>query len=136
MPTLRTVGGAGGIGAVRHLREYDRPARTSIAAIRATDTALTKAGVERGNKEKRHNDLARATSVMTEQGGANALALVQSKSRSGQFPGKKPDLARSSFHFETSISICKARHRRWRSFFNAKCASTEASDLAMEGGEV
>jgi len=49
---LRPAGGAGGIGAVRHWRELDRPARTSIAAIRTTDTALNKAGVERGGKGK------------------------------------------------------------------------------------
>jgi hypothetical protein len=48
MPTLQAVGGAGGVGAARHRREYDGPAKTSIAAIRASDTALTKAGVERG----------------------------------------------------------------------------------------
>jgi len=48
MPTLRTVGEAGGVGAARHGREYERPAKTSTAAIRASDIALTKAGVERG----------------------------------------------------------------------------------------
>jgi len=49
MPTLRTVGGAGGVGAARHWREYERPPKTSIAAIRASDTDLTKGGVERGS---------------------------------------------------------------------------------------
>ena len=48
MPTLRAVGEAGGVGAARHWREYEQPAQTPIAAIRASDTALTKAGVERG----------------------------------------------------------------------------------------
>ena len=48
MPTLRADGGAGGIGAVKHRREHERPAGVSIAAIRASDTALTKVGVERG----------------------------------------------------------------------------------------
>jgi len=45
---LRADGGAGGAGALKQWREYERPAGTSIAAIRASDTALTKAGVERG----------------------------------------------------------------------------------------
>jgi hypothetical protein len=45
---LRTVGRAGGVGAARHRREYERLAKTPIAAIRASDTALTKAGVEQG----------------------------------------------------------------------------------------
>jgi hypothetical protein len=49
MPTLRADGGAGGVGAVTHRREYERPAGKSIAAIRASDTALTKGGVERGD---------------------------------------------------------------------------------------
>jgi hypothetical protein len=49
MPTLQADGGAGGVGAVTHRREYERPAGKSIAAIRASDTALTNGGVERGN---------------------------------------------------------------------------------------
>ncbi len=53
---LRADGGAGGVGAVKLRREYKRPAGISIAAIHATDTALTKAGVERGVKK---SDIAR-----------------------------------------------------------------------------
>ena len=65
MPTLRRVGGAGGAGAARRRREYERPKRTSLTAIRATDTALVKAGVERGNKEKRHNSSRANCSTVT-----------------------------------------------------------------------
>jgi hypothetical protein len=49
MPTLLAVGGTGGVGTARYWREYERPEQTSIAAIRACDTALRKAGVERGS---------------------------------------------------------------------------------------
>lgn len=49
MPTLWAIGGAGGVGAERHWRGYERVAQTPFATIRASDTALTKAGVERGS---------------------------------------------------------------------------------------
>ena len=49
MPTLWAIGGAGGVGAARHWRGYERVAKTPFATIRASDTALTKAGVERGS---------------------------------------------------------------------------------------
>ena len=66
MPTLRTVGGAGGAGSARRRSEYDRPEKTPIATIRATDTALMKAGVERGNEKKPHNSRAsRGTDDLT-----------------------------------------------------------------------
>jgi hypothetical protein len=42
---LQAVGRPGGVGAARHRREQDRIAKR---AIRASDTALRKAGVERG----------------------------------------------------------------------------------------
>ena len=103
---LRTVGGAGGVGAARRWRESERPGDTPVAAIRASGTALTKAGVERGRQEIRHNHLARATVLMTGQVATNALALVKSKRRSGGFPRKQRDLRgdrafslRRAFHF-------------------------------------
>jgi hypothetical protein len=42
-----------------------------MTSIRASDTALVKACVKRGGQEKRHNNLARATWVMTERWLAN-----------------------------------------------------------------
>src|SRR5687767_10704469 len=67
MPTLRRAGGTGGTGAARRRREYERPKRTSLATTRATDTALVKAGVERGNKEKRHNSSRASRSTLLTQ---------------------------------------------------------------------
>ena len=51
MPTLRAVGGAGGVGAARLRREYDRPAKHVDRCDSHTDTALTKAGVAREVKK-------------------------------------------------------------------------------------
>jgi len=43
MPTLRAVGGAGGVGPAKRRREYDRPAKHVDRYDSQTDTALTKA---------------------------------------------------------------------------------------------
>jgi hypothetical protein len=53
-PTLPPVGGAGGVGAAGHRRKQPRAARSPIAGVHASDTALAKAGVARGRQEERH----------------------------------------------------------------------------------
>jgi hypothetical protein len=59
VPTLEVSGRTGGVGAARHWRESKRPPETPVVAIRAFDTALTKAGDVRGIQGKWHNVLAR-----------------------------------------------------------------------------
>jgi hypothetical protein len=73
---LLAVGGAGGVDAARRWRKCERQAKTSNASIRASDTALTKAGVERGSQEVRHGNLARTTSGDDHQVATNAVDLL------------------------------------------------------------
>ena len=73
---------------------------------------------------------------MTGHVGANALALLQSKSRSGKFPRKQHDsppgwafTLRRSFQF---VSAPRFLHV----FFEAKYVSKEVSELAIDLAEV
>jgi hypothetical protein len=52
VPTLEVTGRPGGVDAARHWRESNRPPETPVVAIRAFDTALTKAGDVRGIQGK------------------------------------------------------------------------------------
>ena len=56
MPTLWAIGGAGGVGAARHWRGYERVAKKPFATIRASDTALMKAGLDPRDWERPHNN--------------------------------------------------------------------------------
>ena len=91
MPALRPAGGAGGIGAVRHWRELDRPPRTSIAAIHTTDTALIEAGVELGGKERRHDELTRTNDSDNEPRDVERACPRIEQFAIRPIPGKKTD---------------------------------------------